>query len=248
MFFGYVPRGNGFYEPRTTGYSFRMPRRIQFNPSVETNSAKKYYVNLSYFVGLRSLFNSPNHQFTFSQRYRFNDKFSISQQTLYNPTVNDAGYYRQYMENNVVRDVIFSRRDLKTIENILLFKYNFNSRSGITFRVRHYWSKVEPKQLYDLLPDGNLSPTIHTTVPLTSENINYWNVDAVYSLQFAPGSFINIVWKEQCALDDQNTGDPYIKNLNHSISSPQNNNLSVKVIYYLDYLYVEKWGRKKNKE
>jgi len=240
MFFGYVPMGNDFYEPRTQGYSFRAPRRVQFNPYIETNSAKKYYATFSYFVGLRSLFNSPNHQVNFSQRYRFSDKFSITQQINYNPAINDAGYYNQYVENNVVKDVVFSRRDLKTIENILLFKYNFNYRSGISFRARHYWSKVEPKQLYDLLPDGNLIPTIHSNVAITNHNINYFNIDAVYTLQFAPGSFLNIVWKQQDIVDDANTSGTYFKNFDRTISSPQNNNFSVKVIYYLDYLDFKK--------
>jgi hypothetical protein len=244
MFVGYVPRGNDFYEPRTKGYSLQTPRRFQISPGVETNSAKKYYVNFNYFVGLRSLFNSPNHQLNFSQRYRFSDKFSITEQILYNPIINDAGYYSQYMENNTLKDIIFSRRNLKTIENILSFKYNFNSRSGVTFRARHYWSKVEPKQLYDLQPDGKLSPTIHSNIAITNHNIDYFNIDAVYILQFAPGSFLNIVWKQQGVLDDVNTNYSYFKNIDRTISSPQNNNLSVKVIYYLDYLDFKKWRGK----
>ncbi|HWJ91281.1 MAG TPA: DUF5916 domain-containing protein, partial [Flavisolibacter sp.] len=93
MYVGYVPHGNDFYEPRTTGYSFRTPRRLQFNPWFETNSAKKYFVNFNYFVGLRSLFHSPNHQFDLTHRYRFSDRFSITQELMYNPTKNDAGFY-----------------------------------------------------------------------------------------------------------------------------------------------------------
>jgi hypothetical protein len=240
MFVGYVPHGNDFYEPRTTGYSFRTPQRIQINPSFETNSAKKYFASLDYFLGLRSLFNSPFHQVTFIQRYRFSDKFSITQQILYNPVINDAGYYSQYIQNNIVKDIIFSRRDLKTIENIISFKYNFNSKSGITFRARHYWSKVLPKQLYDLQPDGNLSPTIHNDVQLTNQNINFFNIDAVYTLEFAPGSFINIAWKQQGSLNDENTLYTYFKNFDRTISSPQNNNLSIKVIYYFDYIDFKK--------
>jgi hypothetical protein len=246
MYVGYVPHGNDFYEPRTTGYSFRTPQRIQFSPTLETNNAKKYFVSFSYFVGIRSLFNSPNHQLNISQRYRFSDKFSVTQELLYNPTRNDAGYYSKYVQNNALKDIIFSRRDLKTIQNILSFKYNFNSRSGITFRLRHYWSKVEPKELFDLRPDGNLFPTIHTDVLLTNQNINFFNIDAVYTLQFAPGSFINIVWKDQSFLGDDNINYSYFKNFDHTISSPQNNNLSIKVIYYLDYLDFKKWRGKKS--
>ncbi|MBK5269810.1 MAG: carbohydrate binding family 9 domain-containing protein, partial [Bacteroidia bacterium] len=100
MYFGYAPKGNDFYEPRTTGYSFKTPRRIQFNPWFETNSTKKYYANFGYFVGLRSLFNSPNHQIYISQRYRFNDRFSISHDISYNPAKNDAGFYDKYYKRD----------------------------------------------------------------------------------------------------------------------------------------------------
>lgn len=244
MFFGYVPPGHDFYEPRTTGYSFRTPRRIQFNPTIETNGAKRYYANLSYFLGLRSLFNSPYHNINFSQRYRFSDKFSITQQLNYNPATNDAGYYSDYLENDVLKGIIFSRRDLSMIENIFIFKYNFNRKSGVSFRVRHYWSTVKPKQLYDLAADGTLSPTVHVNVALTNQNINYFNIDAVYTWEFAPGSFINIVWKDQGYLSDDNISDTYLKDFNHTISSPQDNNLSVKVIYYLDYINFRKPGKK----
>jgi hypothetical protein len=122
MYIGYVPEGNDFYEPRVTGYSFRSPSRLQFNPWFETNNTKKYYFSMNYFVGLRQLFNSPNHEASISHRYRFNDKFSLSQDIYYNPAKNDAGYYKQYYENGSLTDIIFSRRDLKTIENIISAK------------------------------------------------------------------------------------------------------------------------------
>jgi len=141
------PGGNDFYELRVTGYSFRTRQRIQFNPTLETNRAKKYYVLLDNFFAIRRLFNSPNFSPDFTQRYRFSDKFSITEELLYNPTINDAGYYSQYIDNGNLKDNIFYGRDLETIQNILSFKYKFNSKSGITFRARHYWSKVEPKQL-----------------------------------------------------------------------------------------------------
>ena len=253
MFFGFVPKGNDFYEPRTTGYSFRTPRRIQFNPWFETNGTKKYYLNLNYFVGIRSLFNSPNHEINFSHRYRFSDKFSISHDITYNPTRNDAGFYDNYYKqdangvflldgngNRILEDIIFSRRNRKTVENILSFKYSFNNKSGITLRARHYWSKVEQRQLYDLKPDGELSPTVHNNIAIHHQNINFFNIDMGYTLQFAPGSFINVVWKNAIFTYDEDVQHQYFKNLDQTISSPQNNNLSVKIIYYLDYLNFKK--------
>ncbi len=258
MFLGYGSKGNDFYEPRLTGYSFRTPRRIQTAFGFESNEAKKYSVGLEYFLGLRSLFNSPNHNISFSQMYRFSDKFSLSHRLSYNPTQNDAGFYDIYnvrdASGNLVydatgktifEDILFSRRDIRTVNNVLSAKYNFNNKSGITIRARHYWSRVENKQLYDLNNDGNLTPTKHTNVVTSNKNFNIFNIDAVYTLQFAPGSFVNLVFKDQDFLFNSDTQYSYFKNFSNTISEPHNNNLSLKIIYYLDYLDFKKWKKKK---
>ena len=158
--------------------------------------------------------------------------------------VNDAGYYNTYRENNVLKDIIFSRRDRTTVENVLSAKYNFNNTSGLTFRARHYWSKVKQKQLYDLKTDGSISPTTHSSIALEDQNFNIFNIDATYTLQFAPGSFINIVWKEQSFLFNGDSQSDYLKNFDRTFSEPQNNNLSLKIISYLDYLDFKKWHKK----
>lgn len=258
MFLGYGSKGNDFYEPRVIGYSFRTPRRIQTAFGFESNEAKKYSLGMEYFLGLRSLFNSPNHNLSFSHMYRFSDKFSLSQRISYNPAKNDAGFYDIYNlrdasgnlvydanGNTIFKDILFSRRDIKTVDNILSAKYNFNNKSGITIRLRHYWSKVEIKQLYDLNNDGNLSPTKHTSVTANNQNFNIFNIDAVYTLQFAPGSFVNVVFKDQDFLFNSDTRYSYFKNFSNTISEPHNNNLSLKIIYYLDYLDFKKWKKKK---
>jgi hypothetical protein len=245
MFIGYVVQGNDFYEPRLEGYSFKTPRRIQLNPWFETNFTKKYYANLDYFVGIRSLFNSPNHQFNLFHRYRFNDKISVTHRLSYNPVKRDAGYYGKYYNSSqIVEDILFSKRDRETVENILSLKFSFNNKANITVRLRHYWSKVVVKQLYDLQPDGTLLPTIHTNEPIKNQNYNILNVDAVYTWQFAPGSFINIVWKDQSQYSEVGANDRYFKNFGNTITAPQNNNLSLKVIYFLDYLDFKKWKKK----
>jgi hypothetical protein len=100
--------------------------------------------------------------------------------------------------------------------------------------------------LYDLKTNGELSPTIHTTIIPQDQNFNIFNIDAAYTLEFAPGSFINIVWKEQGFLSNSDSQSGYFKNFDKTFSEPQNNNLSVKVIYYLDYLDFKKWKKKKD--
>jgi hypothetical protein len=101
---------------------------------------------------------------------------------------------------------------------------------------------VEQKQLYDLKPDGSLSPTVHN-VTMTDQDFNIFNIDATYTWEFAPGSFINVVWKNQALATDGVVENNYFKNFDHTIAQPQNNNLSIKVIYYLDYLDLKKWKK-----
>lgn len=75
---------------------------------------------------------------------------------------------------------------------------------------------------------------------LNNRNFNIFNIDAVYTLQFAPGSFLNIVWKDEDQLFNADTGFGYFKNFGKTIAEPHNKNLSFKLIYYLDYLNFKK--------
>ena len=62
----------------------------------------------------------------------------------------------------------------------------------------------------------------------------------VYTWQFAPGSFLNVVWKN-AVFDFQNTVEAnYFKNFGNTMEADQNNNISLKVIYFLDYLQLKK--------
>ncbi|HMJ47390.1 MAG TPA: DUF5916 domain-containing protein [Ferruginibacter sp.] len=241
LFIGYIAEGNDFYEPRFQGWSFRTPERFQYSATLQTNSAKKYYTSLNYFGSNRRLFIGRSHEINYYQRYRFSDKFSVAQSLFLNPFKNDAGFYTMVFVNGsrVLKDIIFSQRDRMTVENILETKYNFNNRSGLTFRARHYWSKVRPKQLYDLMPDGTLKPTSNN-IAMQDQNFNIFNIDAAYTWQFAPGSFINIVWKDQGLLFNSDGTSDYFNNIDRTLSEPQSNNLSIKVIYYLDYLAFKK--------
>jgi hypothetical protein len=62
-----------------------------------------------------------------------------------------------------------------------------------------------------------------------------------------PRSFISIAWKQQGAFDEENTMYTYFKNFDHTIYSPQNNNFSLKVMYYIDHPDFKK-GRKRNND
>ena len=135
--------------------------------------------------------------------------------------------------------VIFAKRRVKSVENILSAKYNFTNMMGINLRVRHYYSSVDNKEFFTLQSNGKLNPN-PSFIDNIDQNVNFFNVDMVYTWQFAPGSFLNVVWKN-AVFDFQNTVEAnYFKNFGNTMEADQNNNISLKVIYFLDYLQLKK--------
>ncbi|GAA4326486.1 DUF5916 domain-containing protein [Flaviaesturariibacter amylovorans] len=243
-FVGFSARGNDFYEARNGVTPFRTSRKINSYNWVETNGAKKYQISaevgVNYFPDFKD---SWAFDYRLSNRYRFSDKFSITHNFNLSPAHNNVGYY---FGPQVGAGPTFSRRDRNTVEQILFFKYNFNNRSGVTLRARHYWSGFEVKELLVLQTDGSVKPMTADPATFYHQNFNLFNLDAVYTLQFAPGSFLNVVWKSMGnSYTDAGFERKYFRNIDATFDAPQNNNFSVKVIWFLDYLDLKRW--KKNR-
>jgi len=62
----------------------------------------------------------------------------------------------------------------------------------------------------------------------------------VFNWEFAPGSQFNIIWKN-AVKDEVNYSVPdYGQSFHRTWETPQSNTFTVKVLYYLDYLYLRK--------
>jgi hypothetical protein len=233
---GYEPEFNDFFESRT-GELFRGWSNYFAGLWFETNQAKKYSVYTEVFHVARSLFNSKRTGIWFQQRYRFSDRFSITHFTGLEPQKRNVGY---------AIDGFFGRRDRETVENTLSFKYSFNTMMNITTRFRHYWSYVDYDQLYDLV-DTKLQENFSRDPNEANQNFNLFNIDAVYTWQFAPGSFINVVYKSSTDNFNSFFDKGYIRNFDKTMQGDDINNLSLKVIYFLDYFQFRKNFKKKTK-
>ena len=128
---------------------------------------------------------------------------------------------------------------VNTVENILSAKYNFTNMMGLNIRIRHYYSSVANKEFFTLQQDGLLvsNPSFNQN---KDQNANFFNVDMVYTWQFAPGSFLNVVWKNAVQDYTNTVEESYFKNFGNTMEADQNNNISLKVIYFLDYLQLKK--------
>jgi Domain of unknown function (DUF5916) len=233
-------RRNDFYEPRTLGRVFRDKGKQYFNFFWESNDAKivSWGGNLSFGKG--SIFNRTLIGYGLFGKIRFSSKFSINHQLNVEGVKNQAGYA---VAN--ANGIYFSRRDVVSVENIFSAKYNFTNRMGVSLRTRHYWSKVDPKEIFELDQFGDLQKPAVAFTGNVNQNYNFLSVDMVYTWQFAQGSFVNVVWK---GIDENfynNFEKSYYHNFNKTIGGDgynnltQFNSLSVKVIYFIDYLTLK---------
>ncbi|MFZ1785587.1 MAG: DUF5916 domain-containing protein [Ferruginibacter sp.] len=242
------PKRNDFYEPRSPGRVFQDKGRIGMNAWWESNSAKKLSWFGNFFVGTGGVFNRRSLDVGLGGKIRFSSKFSVDLRTSISSVADQAGFAGRDKTINGDPSIIFSRRDVKTIVNEVNIKYNFTNRIGLTLRTRHYWSKVTPKQFYELDLNGKLQTP---TIPFTQnvhQNYNSLTADMVFNWQFAQGSFVSIVWKD-IADQYQFGGDfepKYFKNLGNTVEGDQFTSLSLRVIYFLDYLTLKKKLRKKS--
>ena len=181
---------------------------------------------------------------------------------------NQRGFTTRWEDAMGESQIIYGIRDWRSLENSFRAAYTFNNKMGINLEVRHYWAQVQNKAMRQLSADGDLVQTAYDPTRyeyqldngetfVTSEevtngnlvrtfnahdvNFNAFNVYLTYNWQIGPGSFVRVVYQ-----DVLNTGndDAYMQfgpNFKNAISGPHQQNLSVRLIYFLDYLSVKKW-------
>lgn len=227
---------NDFYEPRVEGKVFRRPASLAHGFWVETNRAKKYSASIEFFNRFSNRYGSNGQDYSIRNQYRFNQRLTLSINSSLQLRNNNLGYATMYNNDSI----IFALRKRITIENVFNAKYNFNNKMGITFRSRHYWSRVNNNAFFSLQNDGGLMPIPGGIDRDVNFNVNYFNIDMVYTWQFALGSFINVVWKDAISTFNTDVQTNYFKNFGSTIESAQQNSLSFRIIYFLDYLSIKK--------
>ena len=246
--------GNDFYEPRVDGRVYKSPASYTQGIFMQSNDAKKYFLNIVMYYGVVNLFNSKEFYTEMTHTMRFNNKFSIEHFISFDPVSNNVGFPTANSDNGLngiynADTILFGRRDRMTVENRLKFKYSFNNKMYITMRIRHYLSSVTYREFFILNKEGNFDkiPANNTAINQYvsqnhnfNNNVNIFNIDMVYSWRFAPGSEFNIVWKNGINTFEKDVINNYFKNFNNTLSAPQNNSVSLKVLYYIDYLTLRK--------
>ncbi|MFP5041024.1 DUF5916 domain-containing protein [Parasediminibacterium sp. JCM 36343] len=228
---------NDFYEPRKpidSGYVFKRPGSWLLGFNLQSNDAKKLSGSIGEYHRFYHTYQSTLDEIDLSGQYRFNKKLSANIVSTINIWNNNLGY-----ATTVNDSVIIGLRRVRSVENIYTAKYNFTNKMGISFRLRHYWSKLTNGQLKYLSKDGSMA-NIDGISQNADYNINFFNIDMVYTWQFALGSFLTVTWKNAIGTSDQSVYNNYVKNLGTTLHSNELNTVSIKMIYFLDYLDIKK--------
>ena len=259
---------NDYFEPRKAAlgrYFVRVPRPWGGGPYLSTDSRKALALDLSAWVRVWADDEAMGrtgrvlYELSFGGRWRVNNHLNFRYDGNYFTQRNNVGYVNGglgfdqpadaavltelgYLNQDGMRygqrdgDVLLGRRHINTFSNTLSAGYTFTNRMSFTIRGRHYVSNVQYQDFSRLGAGGDETPINY---PRNRDNTyNAFNIDAVFSWWFAPGSQVSVVWKDaaQSYLQGEQATPLYFDNLNSTINTLHNNNFSLKVMYYLDYL------------
>ncbi|MEL6625074.1 MAG: DUF5916 domain-containing protein [Bacteroidota bacterium] len=230
------------FEARTAGYVFRKPGSFRQNFWLSTDSRKAFRIGMGGGVWTRPEWKSVDNWFEFNPRFRFSDKFTLEHSFEFQRRRNEYGFAtKRFDDKGNLSEIIIGDREVRNLTNTFAGSYTFNPFAGITLRVRHYWSRVAYDRFWQLSEDGYLSDTDYTVrdaegVPRHDENFNFFSLDLVYSWQFAPGSFLSVVWKNNINTSGRDTQVSYRENWETMLTSDNMlNSFSLRMIYFLDY-------------
>jgi hypothetical protein len=237
--FNWKPQGNDFYESRN-GQVYQTPEAFSVRLFVNPNRSKAYNFGGNIGIVKQKLFNGRTYYSYLFQNLRINDKLAFRLDLNYQPSYNYVGWAAFNGDQPV-----FSRYNRNTVENVFNTKYSFTNRMGINVRLRHYWSDRRNLEFYALNPNGSLAAYKGPALTGTDLNYNIFNIDLIYTWQFSPGSELSIAYKDVSENSENFYTKRYVNNLNNIVSGPQNNSLSIKMLYYIDYLDLRKKGKHK---
>lgn len=244
-----------YFEARTEGRYFVYENSFDTNAWISTNYNNTLAIDAN--IGFSTLFEKNRDAFEYWYRIgpivRVNDKLKVS----YSFDVNNSFKDRGYVNTHTNDDILFGQRDQRTITNSFSGNYNFNTFHGLTLALRNYWTTVNYEdQLYTLGNDGRLSDNNAYSVEQTlindpdynNPNINYniWNFDLKYSWQFAPGSQLVALYRNQLFNYTSTSEQGYTDSLDNLFKEPLKQRFSLKIVYFLDYINIRKALKKSN--
>jgi len=235
---------NDFYEARTGSLTHPLKRSKSINGGgwVSTDYRKKLAVDIGGGGALNPLYEGYGYHWRISPRWRVNDNISLRYVLSIRNKYNDIGFVKNDTSGILIEppqiDYIFTKRNTNMITNVLSANYIVNNKMDLSIKLRYHMDQVKNLEFKTLGDDGYLYESNYNE----KHNINYttWTSDIAFNWWFAPGSQMSLVWKNAIDNEDNILINHWVDNVEASSNLAQQNSLSLKIIYYLDYLYLRK--------
>ncbi len=169
---------------------------------------------------------------------RFSDHFNMIAEANLAVRRNSLGYVTTQTGVGSTSQVIFGSRARQDLVSSISANYLFTDLVSLSLRVRHYWAVVSYGDFFVLGQEGNMEPINYGGEHNT--NYNAFNVDLIFRWRFAPGSELNVVWKNSILQNGTEPNYNYLDNFSSMLQSQQNNQFSIKALYFLDFFTLFK--------
>lgn len=225
-----------YFEPRVDGRFFIYENFTNVGGFLSSNYNRKFAIDIR--SNVNTFFESGRESYAYNinvePRIRFNDFFFMVYSFTFDNRINDRGF-ASFLEE----EPIFGERDRQILTNSISANYNFNPFHGLKLQLRHYWDTVLYDEfMYDLNPNGRLSENLDlpkNDLP-SSPDINFstWNLDLNYSWQFAPGSFLTALYRNQLFSNTEEAQNNFETTFTDLFQQDIQHTVSIRLQYFLD--------------
>jgi len=230
------------FESRTPGRMVVLPANYEVILFLSPDYRKKFVVDIRGGIEKANDYDQLSYSYSIGPRIRFSDRMFMVYRFNYNRELNNLGYVTDSTGQTGHKDIIFGARDILEIENELDASYIFNPKTSISLQARHYWFSADYNRYFDLQDDGHLLDNHYTGNHDFS--FNAFNIDLVFIWEFAPGSQLLVIYKNNIFTDNDDIPKSFTDDVRETFSNPMTNSFSVKFLYYLDYQYFRKKSKR----
>lgn len=227
-----------YFEPRVDGRAFLRAPIVTAFMGINSNSNKKVSFGADFYLGTTGYISPtiPKNPWIGGGpriNIRATDRFSTSLYVGIHTDFGDRGWVNEEDDGTIV----FGRRNIRNLETFFEASYVFMKDMSIKATARHYWATGQYIGYYVLREDGGLNDYV-TYAGNHDFNFNSINMDIVYQWIFAPGSILSVAYKLNTMSEQAYVNFDYKNNVTTTIQGPQLNQVSMRVLYYLDYQYI----------
>ena len=149
-----------------------------------------------------------------------------------------------FLKDNIGLEIfsLSTKLSIYPISLYLFFTERTYTTEILSLKLRYHIDQVQNLKFQTLNNNGYLKTTSIENTQESEYDINYttWTSDIALNWRFAPGSQLSLVWKNAIDNEDNILINHWTNNVEESFNLAQQNSVSLKVIYYLDYLYLRK--------